>query len=274
MAAIVLIALVLLRVTLDYVLINLHLGITHFYNLSVSHFAFAFLAIFLCFIIGFLIRVSLDHVHLLKHHEALQHQQVVSELNLLKVQVQPHFMFNTLNNIYSLAHKKSDKTAEVVAKLSDIMRYFVHDAVKETVLLSTEISFVKSYIELERIRMLHPLCVEFEINTTGHEVLIPPMLFIPFVENFFKHGLDKTKTDNSLWIELLQNDHEISFIIKNRILKNHPVSTAGVGIENVKKRLLILYQNNFDLRIKEENNLFSVSLKIPSHYELSLPNRR
>jgi hypothetical protein len=185
------------------VLLPLHLT---FYNWALPHFSFVFLTNFLAFMFGALLRITIDHIHLLRTQEEMRNQQMASELNLLKAQVQPHFLFNTLNNIYYLAYTKNERTAEVVARLSDIMRYFVDEAPKERVPLLTEIDFLENYIELEQIRMLHQAEIEFDRNTINDAIIIPPMLLIPLVENIFKHGVDKSVEKNDVVITLEQQD--------------------------------------------------------------------
>jgi LytS/YehU family sensor histidine kinase len=173
-------------------------------------------------------------------------------------------MFNTLNNIYSLAHQKSDKTAEVVARLSDIMRYFVHDAAKEKVSISTEINLIQGYIALEKIRMRNLLSLDFTINIPNHKILVPPMLFIPFVENYFKHGVDKTRYKNEAKIELNQINNRLHFRMQNKLPDRETSFNEGTGLNNIKKRLQILFDEKYTLEIKTQDGYFYVLLSIPT----------
>jgi hypothetical protein len=199
LSILVLTVLQLIRMYAEYkILLPLHLK---FYSWTVSHFSFVFITNFLAFAFGALLRVSIDYLSLLRRQQEMKTRQMATELNLLKAQVQPHFLFNTLNNIYYLAYTKNERTPEVIAKLSDIMRYFVDEAPKEKVPLSTETQFLKNYIELEQIRMLHPVQPEFVI-AADESLMIPPMLLIPLVENIFKHGVDKTMEENEVCIGL------------------------------------------------------------------------
>ncbi|WP_315821852.1 histidine kinase [Paraflavitalea speifideaquila] len=171
-ATLFLAALVMIRMYAEQqVVLPMH---STFYNMGLPHFSFVFITNFLAFMFGALLRITIDYVHLLRKQEEMRNQQLASELNLLKAQVQPHFLFNTLNNIYYLAYTKNERTAEVVARLSDIMRYFVDEAPKERVPLLTEINFLENYMELEQIRMLHQAAIEFDSNMINDSLIIPP----------------------------------------------------------------------------------------------------
>ena len=173
------------------------------------------------FLFGALLRISLDHFELLRQMEERKSQQVSAELNLLKSQVQPHFLFNALNNIYYLSYTKSDHAPQSIARLSDIMRYFVEEAPKELVPLKAELDFIQDYIEVERIRLPHSLEICWERNAHHNEqILIPPILFIPLVENVFKHGVDKTKENNKISISVEVESNALTFTVKNSIHAN------------------------------------------------------
>lgn len=256
-----LIAILLLsRMAVEYlVLLPLHLK---FYSWSLSHFSFVFITNFLAFAFGALLRVSIDYLSLLRQQEALKTRQMATELNLLKSQVQPHFLFNTLNNIYYLAYTKNERTPEVISKLSEIMRYFVDEAPKERVPLSTEIQFLRNYIELEQIRMLHPVQPSFSVKA-DKSLLIPPMLLVPLVENIFKHGIDKTIEHNEVCIELRLTNGHLQFTTRNTINRHEKKQDSGVGLANLARRLDILYGDQYELNTSCENNIFTVILKFP-----------
>jgi sensor histidine kinase YesM len=258
LSVLVLIVLMTARMFVEFkILLPLHLK---FYSWHLSHFAFVFITNFLAFAFGALLRVSIDYLSLLKQQEELKTRQLSAELNLLKSQVQPHFLFNTLNNIYYLAYTKNERTPEVIAKLSDIMRYFVDEAPKERVPLSTEIEFLKNYIELEQIRMLHPVKLEFSVNA-DESLPIPPMLLIPLVENIFKHGVDKTIETNEVRISVEQNNGYLVFVSENRISNGEVHRQSGMGLKNLRKRLALLYGNRFELSNRRINDIFRASLK-------------
>jgi sensor histidine kinase YesM len=252
---------VFLRMFIEDQLLN-RIFIRHtFYGWNYTHFSFLLITQFLAFLFGFLLRISIDYVDLLHTQEILKNKQLMSELNLLKAQVQPHFLFNTLNNIYSLSVTNSPKTAEMIAKLSDMMRYFVDEATKEKVLLDTEIQFLENYIELEQIRMVNPLKLTFiNILPDGH-FMAPPMLLIPFVENVFKHGINKTLKDNEAEICLRAENKTLYYSVKNRTFNKKTESWRSLA--NLKKRLALLYPDNFSFEAYCKDGYFYASLSFP-----------
>jgi signal transduction histidine kinase len=250
-----------LRMYAEYkVLYPLHLT---FYNFSLPHFSFVFITNFIAFLFGALLRVTIDYMELLRKQEEMRHQQLAAELNLLKAQVQPHFLFNTLNNIYYLAYTKNERTAEVVARLSDSMRYFVDEAPKERVPLMAEIDFIENYIELEQIRMLHQAEIVFEREGVNDALIIPPMLLIPLVENIFKHGVDKSVEINEVKFTLLQQDQYLVFTTANTCHDLEGNGKNGGGLTNLRKRLTLLYGNDFTLQSERTGTCFTATLKFP-----------
>lgn len=242
------------------VLMPLHLP---FYSWGLSHFSFVLLTNFLAFLFGALLRITIDYLYLLRKQEEMRNQQLAAELNLLKAQVQPHFLFNTLNNIYYLAYTKNERTAEVVARLSDSMRYFVDEAPKERVPLLTEIAFLQNYIELEQIRMLHQAAITFNRDGISDALIIPPMLLIPLVENIFKHGVDKSVQQNDVVITLKQQEGYLHFITTNSHHDHEGKPKGGVGLTNLRKRLTLLYGNDFTLTTEKTAHCFTATLKFP-----------
>ena len=194
----------------------------------------------------------------------IEKEKIESEHNALKAQLNPHFLFNTLNNIYALSLAKSDDTPKVVLKLSSLMSYILYECKEEHVDIQKEINFLNDYIELEKIRS-KKFKVEFVTNINAPNIKIAPLIFIPFVENAFKHS--RRDANNSIIkIELSVNsDSNLFFCCENNkgdrktyIDNNY----KGVGIENVKKRLTLLYNENFDLQINDNLNTFIVKLSM------------
>ncbi|HXB09221.1 MAG TPA: histidine kinase, partial [Puia sp.] len=153
------------------------------------------------FVLSFVFRIAMAYFRLKRQAEQMLEQKSQAELNLLKSQVQPHFLFNTLNNIYYEAYREAPRTALLIGRLSDIMRYFVDESPRERVALSTEIKFLENYIALEEIRIRHGVTVNFNKEYDG-EPLLPPMLLMTFVENLFKHGIDRSAAGNSICLSL------------------------------------------------------------------------
>lgn len=217
----------------------------------------------LMFVLSFIFRIAIEYFSLKQHAEEIQLQKSQAELNLLKSQVQPHFLFNTLNNIYYEAFLEAPRTAGLIERLSVIMRYFVDESPKDEVPIATEVGFIENYIELEKIRIRHGVEVIFD-KTYNQDLRIPPMLLMTFVENIFKHGIDKTSTENRVYISLVQQDGSLVFTTGNN---NYHAAAGtrsnGFGIANLTKRLTMLYQHNFELYVDNGDLLFTARLKIP-----------
>jgi len=184
------------------------------------------------------------------------------ELQYLKKQIHPHFLFNTLNTIYGFALKQSKNTPNIILKLSNLLDYILYQVNKPKVSLKQEISHIKEYIELEKIRFQDTLKVSFNSDVISNEVQISPMLLIPFVENAFKHG---NLIDGYLRIEIviLFSENALSFTIKNTVIEDEiRQESKGIGLENIKKRLDILYKDNYTLDIIQEENWHTIDLII------------
>ncbi|MFC0875253.1 sensor histidine kinase [Saccharicrinis sp. FJH2] len=189
------------------------------------------------------------------------------ELNYLKSQISPHFLFNSLNNLFSVALKNNDsETASGLAKLSTLMRFMLDKSDKSIVKLTEEIEYLKSYIELQKLRFMEDDNIEVSFKTTGdpRQFNIPPFLLINFVENAFKHGIDYKKSSKINILISIVND-VLNFTVENT---NH-TSKKGeakkkIGLINVKKRLDLIYRNNYDLIIESDKQTYSVKLKIKS----------
>ncbi len=223
-----------------------------------------FVAGFLTYILSFLYRLALDYFTLKQQAEEILLQKTQAELNLLKSQAQPHFLFNTLNNIYYEAYREAPRTAHLIERLSEIMRYFVDESPKEKVLLATEIQFLENYMALEKIRIRHGVDIRFSKENCLPGDKVPPMLLITFVENIFKHGIDKSGSHNAIDILLVRSNGSLYFETRN-VLPPHPPATAanGFGIRNLRQRLSLLYGNAFELHTQQRDQHFIASLKFP-----------
>jgi sensor histidine kinase YesM len=187
-----------------------------------------------------------------------------AEIQLLKAQIHPHFLFNTLNNIYAFTLNKSPQAAELVSKLSDTMNYMIKDCEVSLVPLVKEIKMLKDYIELEKVRYGERLDLTVMIEGACEDKLITPLLMIPFVENSFKHGASKLL--KSPWIQLyIQADEAILHftLVNNKPTNGLVNNTKGIGLANVKKRLQLLYPQNHLLLIESTENTFTVNMQIP-----------
>ena len=182
------------------------------------------------------------------------------ELKFLKMQIHPHFLFNSLNTIYGYALKKGDDAPVMILKLSNLLDYILYQIEKPLVLLKDELSHMHDYVSLERMRFHDTLEVNIENNIPNDAIEIAPMLLIPFVENSFKHG---TIIDGKLTvaIELTFKDDLLNFTIRNSSIRDDE-KTSGIGLENIKKRLEMLYPNQHSINIEQRKNQFEVILKI------------
>ncbi|MCH7399636.1 histidine kinase [Belliella sp. DSM 107340] len=194
-------------------------------------------------------------------------QQINSELNYLKAQINPHFFFNTLNNIYSLTNIDVEKAKTALLKLSRMMRYVLYETEKTHTLLTKELDFIRDFIELMKLRISSKVKLEIQIPEKIEEAVIAPMLLLPFIENCFKHGIS-SQQESAIFIALEYTEKELILTTKNKIFKsneNSPESKAsGIGLQNTKRRLDLLYDQRYDLQTEsntEENN-YQVILKI------------
>ncbi len=211
------------------------------------------------------IKLTVDWIFERKRREQLQEVQLRTELNFLKSQIQPHFFFNTLNNLYALSIEKSTKTPEVILKLSELMQYVLYDAKEPKITLLKEISYIQSYLELEELR--YGDTVKYHLDIVGNidDVYVPPLLFITFIENCFKHG---TKENDKMLIQMCfeNNGGQLTFDVKNNLNKsNFEIEDGknGIGIENVRRRLELLYNEKFMLKTGIFEGEYCVKLKIP-----------
>lgn len=215
-----------------------------------------------------LIKFAIDWFDSQKIRSEMINQTQASELALLRSQVNPHFLFNTLNNIYSLVYQKSDDAPAAVMKLSSIMRYVLYDANTDLVPLDKEVEYLRNFIELQKLRSHQHDFVEFTVTGKTSEKSISPMLLIPFVENAFKHGL-KNVPHPGIIINLESNNERIIFAITNHIKRTaepQKDKLGGIGLQNVKRRLKLLYKGRYRLTVKEENDQFKVVLVLENKH--------
>lgn len=178
----------------------------------------------------------------------LESQKKDMELQFLKSQLNPHFLFNSLNNIYSLAYQKSDKTADAILKLSEIMRYMIYESNDSWVALSKEVEYVQSYIELQKLRFKDGAAVELTLNGEIDNQHVVPLILISFVENAFKHGVANDPED-PIRINIIANQKILHFSITNKKSKTNKDAMGGVGLNNVERRLQLLYPDRYKLNI-------------------------
>jgi len=196
--------------------------------------------------------------------QELKKEKSKTELSLLKTQINPHFFFNTLNNLYALTVKSSPQAPEVILKLSDMMRYTIYDGEKETVKISEEIAYLNNYIELHKIRYRKSVEITFNHNIDTN-LNIPPLLYIILLENAFKHGIETLAENAFIHVNLYDNNDFIYFEIENNFDPNEITNSKGIGLQNLKRRLSLLYKQQHELTIDVTNNIYKTLLKIPKH---------
>lgn len=193
-----------------------------------------------------------------------ENEQLKTELSLLKSQVNPHFLFNTLNNLYGLiTQSQNQKASEVTLKLSDLMRYLLDSSKTEKVSLNEEIKFLEDYLTLEKIRLTINADVKFEVSGTDKVVFIAPLLFIPFVENAFKHGLQTISKNNYAHFFLSIQGNEVFFEAQNSVSARFDNQhESGSGLSNLRKRLQLIYPEKHQLEIEKTETFFKVTLHV------------
>lgn len=199
-----------------------------------------------------------------KNRGVMEREKLRAELSALKQQINPHFLFNSLNSLYGMAFENDDEeTAEGIAKLSTMMRYLLYETNAEEVSLNKEMEYLRHYIDLQKMRVSEEVDIQFDVqgNPSGH--MIPPMLFQPFIENAFKYGISQLRP-SQIKINILLEPNKLVFQTKNT---KHPViqiqnKHKGIGIKNVKKRLALLLKNRHQLDVIDGDNFFSVVLEI------------
>lgn len=198
----------------------------------------------------------------LRYTEKAQ-EQLEAELSLLKGQVNPHFLFNTLNNLYSMSLHDSKKTPELILKLSQLLSYMLYECKDEMVSLEQEITFIKNYIALEAIRVEDIAKVHFEIDGTNPGFKIPPLLFIPLIENAFKHGISSEVEHSDIRIKIHIDENKVELNTENPLDETRiddDNKHKGLGLENVSKRLELIYPNKHKLEVNKNGQYFKTHL--------------
>lgn len=204
-----------------------------------------------------------DYRNLKISTQQLRIEKQQAELNYLKSQTNPHFLFNTLNNIYSLARDKSDLTPESILRLSKILRFMLYEAGGEYISIDKELKIIGDYIELEKLRYDESLRINFNHNVENMNQALPPLILIPLVENAFKHGASETHNDPFVDIHLTVKDRQLYFTVKNSkstAIRDQPIR-ENIGLSNLRRQLQLLYKDH-QLELTENASIFSAQLEI------------
>jgi two-component system, LytTR family, sensor kinase len=216
------------------------------------------------FAISTAIRITNEWFRAEKQKKEMENEKLYSELAFLKSQVNPHFLFNILNNICSLARKKSDDTENAIIRLSQLMRYMLYESKDEKVSLEKEVEYLKNYIGLQRLRISDTVAIDFTVNGRPEIHMIEPMLLIPFVENAFKHGVSYLE-NSQIRILLDITGGNLHFLVENNLVRKNgdPVQQEpGIGLRNVLRRLELLYPGRHTIRVGDDGTKYRVSLDI------------
>lgn len=218
----------------------------------------------LVFVVSFASKILQQWFQAEQQKEKAEKETLRTELSLLKSQVNPHFLFNTLNNIYAMAITESEHTADAVMKLSQIMRYILQEAEHETVPLQKDLEFLQRYIDLQKFRLSDKTELQYRVQGDGQLLRIAPLLMIPFIENAFKYGVS-TRENSHIAIDIQIRENVVTLYVENTkhaLSASATMDNTGIGINNAKRRLALLYPGKHELVINDSPASFVVRLKI------------
>jgi two-component system sensor histidine kinase AlgZ len=215
------------------------------------------------FVIAFvaMLRFASEWFDLQARRQEVENEKLATELRFLKEQINPHFLFNTLNNLYYLAHSQSPKTPDIIAKLSQMMRYMIYESNQEKVPVEKEIEYIKSYIELEKMRLEDDFVVNFAISGDYERLRIAPFIFITFLENAFKHGVTNGK-NGKITLNLRFDGNKCTYEVTNTIASSNVDAQKGIGLLNVQRRLNLIYSGKYALTIENTADVYTAKLTL------------
>jgi two-component system, LytTR family, sensor histidine kinase AlgZ len=221
-------------------------------------------SLFIVIFVGML-RFAKDWFELEAKKKELENERLSAELSFLKEQINPHFLFNTLNNLYYLAYTKSDNTTEVIAKLSQMMRYMIYESNYSQVELSKEIEYMQNYVSLEKLRLNEQVPIDFKVEGNPGGIKVAPLILITFLENAFKHGANGSNKNAWVNLAIKLNGKDCVYTVENSKGVNGVHSEqgkSGIGLQNVKRRLELTYPEKYELDVKDLSDKYSVRLKL------------
>jgi two-component system LytT family sensor kinase len=225
----------------------------YFVNTIFTSLVFVFLSVVLKLLVDWILNERIQR--------ELENQRLSAELAFLKSQINPHFLFNSLNSIYSLAYQKSETTPDAILKLSEIMRYMLYECNDNKVDLSKELQYLQNYIDLQKIRFGNKAYIDFKIEGRVSDQKIVPLLLIAFIENAFKHGIANDAISPIRLLITLDDSH-LHFYIQNKKHTNNRDALGGIGLNNVKRRLDLLYPGKYNLDIKDQIDTYTCELSL------------
>lgn len=192
----------------------------------------------------------------------LKNEKAKTELQHLKSQVNPHFFFNTLNNLYGLVGKNPRKAQDLILKLSDMMRYSIYEGEREYVTLEEEVAYLKNYVELHKMRYHKAIDMQFQEDIEKQGIQIMPLLFILLLENAFKHGVENLRENAFVNVALEANENEVHFAVTNNFDASDTSTQTGIGLKNLKRRLELAYPDKHSLSLKKEEDIYKAQLSL------------
>lgn len=227
-----------------------------------------FLSMFLVAGLSTVGKIMVDWIVENRKKVTVENESMQSELRFLKSQINPHFLFNTLNSLYALTLKKDDKAPDIVIKLSEMMRYMLYECNEPRVPLRKEINYLQNYLDLERLRQRKGIDIQLHVKGSVNDQMIAPLMLIPFLENSFKHGVNANIKDGFVIATLNVEPRAVHFILENskgsvmpsQVHAGRP--SGGIGLVNVRRRLDLLYKDKYDLNIRESPGTYAVHLDL------------
>jgi two-component system, LytTR family, sensor kinase len=210
------------------------------------------------------------------HEQELEKEKLQAELSFLKAQINPHFLFNTLNNIYGLSLKNSEQTPGTILKLSSLLRFMLEDGAAAKIKIRDEVQNLDNYIELERLRYNDRLNIDFKKEIDNENEMIAPLLLLPFVENSFKHGASESQFDSAISISLTLKNHLLSFeVINSKEAEISKKENKGIGLKNIQRQLELIYGKYQSLKIKNSQDIFKtyLTINLGEYEKAQMPDR-
>ncbi len=219
------------------------------------------ITLFIAIFVGML-KFAEEWLELETKRKEIENEKLTAELTFLKAQINPHFLFNTLNNLYYLAFTNSPNTTEVIAKLSQMMRYMIYDSDHEKVMLSKEIEYIENYISLEKLRLNNQIPINFTVEGNTNQVKIVPLILITFLENAFKHGISNNSTNAYIFLKISVQNNELIYTVENSKLAAKNQEKSGIGLQNVNRRLALSYPQKHQLEVFDLENDYKICLTL------------
>ena len=250
------------RLILGWIYYPIFNPLVPFYILNPTGWLLTMFDLFITLAAATTIKMVRVHYKSIEFEQELIQEKLRSELSFLRAQTTPHFLFNTLNNLYALSRKKSDSTPDAIMMLSKIMRFMLYECRAPLILLSDEIRVIRDYIELEKLRFSNRLSVELHEQTDDPDAMVAPLLLLPFVENSFKHGAGSTTGKAHISIDIKLSDNQLQFSVMNTVdtQANPAIEKGGIGLKNVQRQLELLYPGRYSLQAGLSGDQFRVNL--------------